>query len=203
MDSLKCRSGITGRCRVMRIGRAKRRRMNDGWHTSELRSVSRCWLRARSSSAWARRADLRLIGAVQIIEAISRAPYRGPRKAGPQSDAYSTDPLGPAREAERCDNNQRNKPTYDQQGYTSAAGPASVSRTTCPLNIHEPPPYAPRRGEEEAKETSWLGRSGRRVHCDSIDLSCTLHRSIIPRLCMPKPRGSTSRVYSVPALIIS
>lgn len=43
--------------------------------------------------------DLRLIEAVQIIEPISRAPYRGARKRskpGPQSDAYSTDLLGPA-----------------------------------------------------------------------------------------------------------
>lgn len=42
--------------------------------------------------------DLRLIDAVQIIEPISRAPYRGARKRskpGPQSDAYSTDLLGP------------------------------------------------------------------------------------------------------------
>lgn len=129
-------------------------------------------------------ADPRLIGTVQIIEAISRAPYRGPRKAGLRSDAYSTDPLGSAREAERCDNNQRNKPTYDQQGYMSAAGPASVSRTTCPLNIHEPPPYAPRkprRGGE--RDVAVLGRNGGRAYCDSIDLSCTLCRSIIPRFC--------------------
>lgn len=156
----------------MQIGRVKRRRMNDARHTSELRSISR--LRAfQAAPGQDPGADPRLIGTVQIIEAISRAPYRGPRKAGPQSDAYSTDPLGPAREAERCDNNQRNKPTYDQQGYTSAAGPASVSRTTCPLNIHEPPPYAPRRGEEEVKETSRLGCNAGRAHCDSIDLSCT------------------------------
>lgn len=142
-------------------------------------------LAARLSSA-----DPRLIGTVQIIEAISRALYRGPRKAGPQGDAYSTDPLSPAREAERCDNNQRNKPTYDQQGYTSAAGPASVSRTTCPLNIHEPPPYAPRkprRGGE--RDVAAPGHNGGRAYCDSIDLSCILCRSIIPRLYTTKSEG--------------
>lgn len=112
----------------MRISRAKRRRMNDGRHTSELRSVSN--VLGAIEQGRNRRADLRLIDTVQIIEAISRAPYR--RATQSRSDAYSTDPLGPAREAERCDNNQRNKPTYDQQGYTSAAGAASVSRTTCP-----------------------------------------------------------------------
>jgi hypothetical protein len=68
--------------------------------------------------------ERQLIGAVEIIEAISRAPYRGAcRQSRAPSDAYSTDPLGPAREAQRCDNNQRNKPTYDQQGYTSAEDP--------------------------------------------------------------------------------
>lgn len=126
-------------------------------------------------------ADPQLIGTVQIIEAISRAPYRGPRKAGLQGDAYSTDPLGSAREAERCDNNQRNKPTYDQQGYMSAAGPASVSRTTCPLNIHEPPPpYAPRK-PRRGGERDVAVRGAQWAYCDSIDLSCTLCRSIISR----------------------
>lgn len=112
------------------------------------------------------------------------------QSSGPQGDAYSTDPLSPAREAERCDNNQRNKPTYDQQGYTSAAGPASVSRTTCPLNIHEPPPYAPRkprRGGE--RDVAVPGHNGGRAYCDSIDLSCILCRSIIPRLYTTESEG--------------
>nr|KAF7420270.1 hypothetical protein H0235_010567 [Vespula pensylvanica] len=49
-------------------------------------------------------------------------------------------PPPPWSQDQRCDNNQRNKPTYDQQEYTLVGGAASLSRTTCPLNIHEPPP---------------------------------------------------------------
>lgn len=96
---------------------------------------------------------------------ISRRTQPGPR------DAYSTDPLG---QSPRCDNNQRNKPTYDQQGYTSPVRAASVSRATCPLNIHEPPPCASSDGASETDDRVKCSEGGereRKKYVDSIDLS--------------------------------
>lgn len=117
-----------------------------------------------------RQTDLRLIGAVQIIEPISRAPYREhTSEAGPQSDAYSTDPRAWRARPQQRDNNQRNKPTYDQQGYTSAALDPRASREQrvrwifmSLLHVYV------RRWKRH-----WPGQTGSRVYCDSIDLSFT------------------------------
>lgn len=124
------------------------------------------WLRLRHHRS--------LIGTVQIIERIYiyiEAAYRDARNAG---DAYSTDPLG---QTHRCDNNQRNKPTYDQQGYTSPVRAASVSRTTCPLNIHEPPPASVlRRSEMDDFTGEGEGERERARAADSIDPPSVLRR---------------------------
>lgn len=74
---------------------------------------------------------------VQIIEAIRPSAVSPRTQTGPRRCIFNGEsPFGG--QSPRCDNNQRNKPTYDQQEYTSPVRPASVSRTTCPLNIHEP-----------------------------------------------------------------
>lgn len=107
--------------------------------------------RARArSSAWARRADRppAYRRGANYRTYISRAPYRGARKrrAGPQSDAYSTDPPGPgARGPSDATTISETNPLMINKGVRQPQDPASVSRTTCPLNIHElPPRHAPR-----------------------------------------------------------
>lgn len=123
-------------------------------------------MRARSN-AWAQRAD----ESPAYQRGANYRTYKPERhiaghasKAGPPG-AMHIQRIPQARRAgsQRRDNNQRNKPTYDQQEYMSAVGPASVSRTTCTLNIHEPPSRTRHIAVEEMKETSakveWQGGS--------------------------------------------
>lgn len=105
--------------------------MSDGRHTSELRSVSRCRMRARSST-WARRADRPPAyrhGANYRTYKPSAISWGTQAKPGPRAMHIQRRSPGPARaRPQRRDNNQRNKPTYDQQGYTSAALDPRASR---------------------------------------------------------------------------
>lgn len=115
--------------------------MSDDRHTLELRSVSTCRMRAIEPDAWAQRADESLAyqhGANYRTYKPERHIVGHASKAGPP-EAMHIQRVPRVRRAgsQRRDNNQRNKPTYDQQEYMSAVGPASVSRTTCTLNIHE------------------------------------------------------------------
>jgi len=147
--------------------------MSDDRHTSELRTISRCRMRARVVG-YDGQTDLRLIGAVQIIEPISRALYRGACKQSwaPERCIFN-EPLlllpGPVREV-LTTRQQSAKQTHlwSTRVYVSRTGPASVSRTTCPLNIHEPSPRISH-GEGE-RDVDW-SCIGKRIYCDSIDLS--------------------------------
>lgn len=134
--------------------------------------------------------DLRLIGAVQIIEPISRAPYRGAHKwsRAPERCIFNGPP-GLAREAPTT-RQQSAKQTHlwSTRVYVSRAGPASVSRTTCPLNIHESP--ARMRGGSERD----IGRGELARGLIAIALICPLHIRVINR-------GNTATWYAQIALL--
>jgi len=149
--------------------------MNDGRHTSELRSVSRCRMRARSST-WARQADrppaYRRGANYRTYKpsAISRSTQAKP---GPKAMHIQRTPSGMAREAPTT-RQQSAKQTHlwSTRVYVSRSGPASVSRTTCPLNIHESPSW--RRWKRR--------RGGLAGGLIVITLICPLHIRIIDRV---------------------
>ncbi|TGZ51882.1 hypothetical protein DBV15_10002 [Temnothorax longispinosus] len=146
-----------------------RRRMSDGRHTSELRSVSRCRMRARAR-------------AIEYLGTTGRQTSGlSAREAGPQSNAYSTGPRAWRARLQRRDNNQRNKPTYDQQG---------VSRTTCPLNIHESPTRMREGGERDiGRAANWQEGFIRKMYGSAI---IEIMRPI-------KTSINVSRVFAFPA----
>lgn len=87
-------------------------------------------MRARSS-AWARRADRPPAyrrGANYRTYKPSAISRGAQAKPGPRAMHIQRTPGPGARGPQRRDNNQRNKPTYDQQGYTSAALDPRASR---------------------------------------------------------------------------
>lgn len=131
--------------------------MNDDRHTSKLRSVSSvCRMRARSTGhdATSRRI-LRLISTVQIMEPISPSTISRSTQAKPDSPGRCIFNGSPNDATTISETN----PLMINRSICQPLVPR-VSRTTCTLNIHEPPPRC--RSEEEMKETSAdEGRDGR------------------------------------------
>lgn len=106
-------------------------------------AVSRCRMRARSS-AWARRADRppAYRRGANYRTYISWAPYRGARKRSraPERCIFNGPPGPGARGSSDATTISETNPLMINKGVRQPLDPASVSRTTCPLNIHELPP---------------------------------------------------------------
>lgn len=129
--------------------------------------------------------DLRLIGAVQIIEPtrISRAPYRGARKRSraPERCIFNGRPPGPdarARGPNDATTISETNPLMINKGIRQPRWTRErLARTTCPLNIHEPTPPGIRRGGGE-RDVGWGGLAGGLI---VVALICLSHIRAIDR----------------------
>lgn len=119
--------------------------------------------------------DLRLIGAVQIIEPISRAPYRGARKRSraPERCIFNGPPGPGARGLNDATTISETNPLMINKGIRQPRRTRErLSRTTCPLNIHEPP---------RVRRERDVGRGGLAEGLIVITLICLLHIPAIDR----------------------